>query len=53
MRTPPALPGVWMTPGYRKIVIGNTIAKTIGIPKIREQCPHFNAWLTRIDNFMP
>lgn len=34
---------------YRKIVMGKTIAETIGITKIRAKCPHFDNWLTLIE----
>lgn len=35
--------------GYRKVAMGKTITEAIGIPTIREKCPHFNQWLTRIE----
>jgi hypothetical protein len=34
---------------YRKVVMGKTISETIGIPAIREKCPHFDKWLTRLE----
>ncbi|HUT52093.1 MAG TPA: DUF4276 family protein [bacterium] len=34
---------------YQKVKHGILIAKGIGIEKIREQCPHFNEWLTRLE----
>jgi len=36
--------------GYRKVVMGKTISKAIGIQGIRKQCPHFNDWLTKLEN---
>jgi len=36
--------------GYRKVAMGKTISEAIGIKKIREQCPHFNNWLTKLEN---
>ena len=37
-------------PGYNKVVAGPLIAQEIGLPKIRQQCPRFNAWLTSLEN---
>jgi len=37
-------------PGYRKIVMGKTVAEKIGIQKIRQKCPHFDDWLTKLEN---
>lgn len=31
--------------GYGKIVMGSLIAKEIGLTRIREKCPRFNAWI--------
>ncbi|MGL5891975.1 MAG: DUF4276 family protein [Bacteroidia bacterium] len=36
-------------PGYKKLGDGISIAKQIGIPKIREKCPHFNSLCNIID----
>jgi len=36
--------------GYRKIAMGKTISEAIGIAGIRKQCPHFNDWLTKLEN---
>jgi hypothetical protein len=39
-------------PGYenQKADAGSLAAKTIGLPKLRQACPHFNDWLTRLEN---
>ena len=34
---------------FKKTTTGITIAKTIGLPKIREKCPIFNEWLSTIE----
>ena len=39
-----------LAPGYRKIVDGNAIITEIGLQTIRQKCPHFNDWLTRLEN---
>jgi hypothetical protein len=35
---------------FKKTTTGITIAKEIGLLKIRNKCPIFNEWLTRIEN---
>jgi hypothetical protein len=35
---------------FKKTTTGITIAKEIGLAKIRDKCPIFNEWLTRIEN---
>lgn len=35
--------------GYRKVAMGKTISEAIGIAAIRRQCPHFNDWLTKLE----
>lgn len=35
--------------GYRKVAMGKTISEAIGISTMREKCPHFDNWLTRLE----
>lgn len=35
---------------YGKIAHGSRIAQRIGLPSIRVKCPHFNAWMLRLEN---
>lgn len=35
--------------GYRKVAMGKTISERIGITTMRDQCPHFNAWLSKLE----
>lgn len=35
--------------GYKKTVTGITAAKAIGIDKMRQQCPVFNAWVEKLE----
>jgi hypothetical protein len=35
---------------YDKVAEGVTIASDIGVQKMRAVCPHFNAWLTQLEN---
>jgi hypothetical protein len=36
--------------GYNKVVYGNILAEAIGLVKIRNKCPRFNAWIDKIEN---
>ena len=38
---------------YKKTITGITIAKDIGVEKMREKCPVFNQWLTKIEQLKP
>jgi len=38
-----------LAPHYNKVLHGPMIAEDIGLPALREQCPHFHHWLTRIE----
>jgi hypothetical protein len=37
-------------PQYRKILEGRRAANAIGIPAIRRECPHFRAWVERMES---
>lgn len=39
-------------PGYerQKPLIGVLAALEIGLPKIRQECPLFDAWLSKLEN---
>ena len=37
-------------PDYRKPVAGPRIAAQIGLSKLRQECPHFNQWIGRIQS---
>ncbi len=41
-----------LDPAYRKIAMGKTIADSIGVQEMRNQCPHFNNWLTKLENLV-
>jgi hypothetical protein len=47
--THPSARLISMIPNYRKVLHGFIIAKGIGLRTIREKCPHFNEWLTKIE----
>ena len=37
-------------PDYQKVADGFTIAKEIGLEKIRQECPHFNEWIKKLES---
>lgn len=39
-------------PRYEKPLHGVQAAQEIGLQRIREQCPHFNDWLTRLESLV-
>jgi hypothetical protein len=34
---------------YKKVIEGTIAAKAVGIQRMRQECPHFNAWLDKIE----
>ena len=38
-------------PRYRKTLHGPTTVARIGLTRIRQQCPHFNGWMQRLEAF--
>jgi len=40
-------------PRYEKVLNGVTLAKRIGLDRIREECAHFAKWLGRIEELTP
>ena len=36
--------------GYQKPLLGTLAVQEIGLPRIREQCPHFSDWLRHLEN---
>ncbi|MCY3947526.1 MAG: DUF4276 family protein [Anaerolineaceae bacterium] len=40
-------------PEYEKPLMGETAAKAIGLPKIRQECPLFDDWLARLESLPP
>jgi Domain of unknown function (DUF4276) len=39
-----------LVPGYQKPLLGVQAVTKIGLEKIREACPHFRAWLDRLES---
>ena len=39
-------------PGYGKLSDGILIAETLGLNIMREKCPHFSEWITKLENIL-
>jgi hypothetical protein len=39
-----------LVPGYQKPLLGVLAVLEIGLARIREECPHFNGWLRRLES---
>jgi hypothetical protein len=37
---------------YRKVAMGKTISEAIGIQTIRQKCPHFDSWISKIEQLV-
>jgi hypothetical protein len=50
--TAPSKHIIRLIPEYdgRKVTAGPDIAEYIGVNRIRQKCPHFNSWLSRLEN---
>ena len=42
-----------LEPNYEKPLMGETAASAIGLAKIRQECPLFDAWLAKLENLQP
>ena len=38
-------------PAYKKTLHGPTTAARIGLEQIRKECPHFNGWMNKLEDF--
>jgi hypothetical protein len=50
---PSARLGNILTPRFEKVLHGPNIAARIGLTRIRAECAHFGAWLTRLESLPP
>ena len=48
--TAPSKRVVALIPGYQKPLMGTLAALEIGLVAMRAECPHFDAWLQRLEN---
>ena len=39
-----------LVPGYQKPLLGSLAALEIGLDRIRQECPHFAAWLSQLES---
>lgn len=47
--TAPSKRVLGILPGYQKPLFGNVAALEIGLQRIRDECPHFARWLSRLE----
>jgi Domain of unknown function (DUF4276) len=50
--TAPSKRIIRVVPEYDKVRLGASAILEIGLPKIRQECPHFDAWITRLENLV-
>lgn len=48
--TAPSKRVIELMPEYEKVLFGTLAALEIGLDKIRQACPHFGNWLSRLEN---
>jgi hypothetical protein len=41
-----------LEPRYQKPLLGVRAVQEIGLARIREECPHFRAWLSRLETLL-
>lgn len=51
--TAPSKRLIQLYPGYDKVVFGVLVAERIGIDVIREKCPHFHEWISKLEALVP
>ena len=42
-----------LRPRYRKTLHGPSAIARVGLSRVRSECPHFGAWLSRIERVSP
>jgi hypothetical protein len=40
-------------PAYSKVLHGPPALTVLGVARLREQCPHLDQWLARLEDFTP
>ena len=50
---PAALLRRLLRPRYAKILHGSAVSARIGLDRIREECRHFDKWLSRVETLPP
>lgn len=51
--TAPSKRVLQIVPSFQKPFLGPLAAIEIGLERIRQECPHFNVWLTRLEQIPP
>lgn len=48
--TAPSKRIIQLVPGYRKRTYGPLLANEIGLTRIRDECPRFDSWISRLES---
>ena len=48
-KTAPSKRILRLSPKYQKVLHGSIAAQQIGLPRMRQKCPHFGRWLTKLE----
>ena len=51
-QTHPAARILRQFPEYQKVQHGPQAVARIGLPRIRQQCPHFDQWLSKLETWL-
>ncbi|HEY6292299.1 MAG TPA: DUF4276 family protein [Terriglobia bacterium] len=51
--TAPSKRVLQLRPSYRKVLDGTLAAKAVGIARMRQECPHFDDWVARLEALTP
>ena len=52
LETAPSKRLLCLKPDYAKVTMGKVISEAIGIKTMRDKCPNFNRWLTKIESLV-
>lgn len=50
--TTPSKRLISLNKNYRKVAMGKTISEAIGVQTLRQKCPHFDNWITKIEQLV-
>ena len=48
-QTAPSKRVINIYPSYRKVIEGTLAARAVGVQRMREECPHFRAWIEQLE----
>ncbi len=51
--TAPSKRVLGLYPSYKKVIEGTVAAQAVGLQRMRQECPHFNSWVNRLESVEP